>query len=123
MVMARLSREARFEGAVIRNIRKLDPDYSLKNSGALWGFPYQIMRAGYLEGDDDLTLRYKTISKSRGGTFLEGRAGFVVPQEFAEERGLSGKRGIQDAGWGLVAYVNLDKQVRFEVVKLPHPKK
>ncbi|OGJ16834.1 hypothetical protein A3K73_08775 [Candidatus Pacearchaeota archaeon RBG_13_36_9] len=123
IVMAKLSREARFENSVIRNIRRLDPNYSLKNSRALWGFPYQVIRVGYLEEDDNIALRYQTVGKSADGDFLEGRATLQVTEDFANVRRLSGRRGIEDAGWGLVAYVDRDNQVRFNVVNLPFPRK
>lgn len=112
--MEKLSDEKRFESSVIRKIRKLDPSYSLQNSKTLWGFPYKVIRVGYLEEDDELALRYEVRGR---------RANLRVNENFAKERGLSEKRGLKDAGWGSVAYVNFDTEIKFEVVKFSFPRK
>lgn len=105
---------------MVNEIRRLNPDYSAKKSMDLWNMPYQELVIGYLEEDDEISLRFSVVRYGEGPRIE--RRDFIVPPEFAEKRGLSGKRGLMDAACGLVAYATESGDIEFDVIKYPYPK-
>ena len=114
-----LEAEAAFQESIVRELRRLHPGYCSRTSIEMWGVPYQEMMIGYLEPDDVDSLCFRTVGGSASQSFE--RRDFSVPHEFAKKRGLSGDRGVIDAGWGLVAYATQKGDVKFDVIKYPHP--